>query len=194
MVGRMSGAIQAEVTVLLKPASRGDGPAAEKLLPLVYGQLRELAAKKLSREAAGHTLQATALVHEAYLRLVDQTQVDWQGKTHFFSVAATMIRRVLVDHARKKLADKRGGGARTVILDETAIIAPGLNVDLIALDEALDELARLDERASQVVELRFFGGLTENEIAEKLGVSERTVRDNWKTARAWLRCKLDPGG
>lgn len=187
----MSGIPAAEVVSLLAQASVGNEPAAAKLLPLVYDELRSLAERQLRRELPGFTLQATAVVHEVYLRLIGQSQVDRLAKTHFCAIAAKMIRRVLVDHARKRMAVKRGGGERTRIVDESELIAPSRNVDLVALDEALNEFARLDERGSHVVELRFFGGLTEVEIAEKLDISERTVRDDWKTARAWLRSKLE---
>ena len=190
----MIAALKSKVTTLLGPASRGEEPAAATLLPLVYDQLRDLAGRELQKEAPGHTLQPTALVHEAYLRLVDQTRVDWKGRTHFRAVAAMTIRRILVDHARKKAAAKRGGGERTLVLDETMAASPTRKVDLIGLDEALSDLARFDDRESRVVVLRFFAGLTECEIAEDLGISERTVRDDWKHARAWLRRRLEEGG
>lgn len=184
---------KAKFSVLLGPASRGDESAAEQLLPLVYDDLRERAAHYLSRERSGHTLQPTALVHEAYLRLVDQTRVDWSGRTHFFAVAAETIRRILVDHARGNLTAKRGGQRNRVTLDEAVALSDERDVDLLALDEALDMLAKEDERAKQVVELRFFGGLTQVEVAQHLKVSERTVRNDWAWARAWLRRELDEG-
>ncbi|MFH1107766.1 MAG: sigma-70 family RNA polymerase sigma factor [Planctomycetota bacterium] len=182
-----------EVTRLLGPASRGEEAAAATLLPLVYDQLRELAGRELRKEAPGHMLQPTALVHEAYLRLVDQTRVDWQGRTHFMAVAAMTIRRILVDHARKKAACKRGGSRPTLVLDETIAVLPARELNLVALDEALSDLAQFDERESRVVELRFFAGLTEQEVAAHLGVSERTVREDWRHARVWLRRRLEEG-
>ena len=172
-------------------AAGGAGAAgtADKLLPLVYGELRALAAQRLRAERRNHTLQATALVHEAYLRLAEQTRAAWQDKTHFLAVGAQVIRRILVDHARSRAALKRGGGAR-LTLHDTDVAVGGVDVDVLALHEALEELARLDPRQAQVVELRFFGGLSVAESAGLLGVSERTVEGDWQMAKAWLRRKL----
>ena len=181
-----------DVTRILNAIERGDARAADELLPLVYEELRLLAAQKLSHERPGQTLQATALVHEVYLRLIDQTRIDWKGRSHFFAVAAEMIRRILVDHARKRAAAKRGGAAQKVPMrEDLAIIHPEQNVDLITLDDALCQLQRLNERQARVVELRFFGGLDVKETAAVLGVSERTVKGDWRVGRAWLRHQLD---
>ena len=166
---------------------------AEELLPQVYDELRRLARGFMARENRSHTLQPTALVHEAYVRLADQSRVDWQGRTHFRAVGAQMMRRVLIDHARKREGQKRGGGLQRVTLGDTLLGPPDPAVDLpelLAIDEALERLTALDERQARVVELRCFGGLTHAEIAEALGVSERTVGSDWKHGRAWLRREL----
>lgn len=171
----------------------GDKAAAEDLLALVYDELRRLAAGYLRRERQGHTLDATALVHEAYLRLVDGPRVSWQGRTHFFAVSARVMRRLLIDHARERGRDKRGGGWERVTLSElpTPAAARGLDRDeLLSLNAALDKLARRDERQARIVELRFFAGLTTAETAAQLGVSPRTVEADWRFARAWLRRQL----
>lgn len=160
------------------------------LLPVVYEELRRLAASYMRGERTDHTLQPTALVHEAYLRLVRNTRMEWQGKTHFFAMAATQMRRILVGYARKREAQKRGGGGRMVTLDEAVALTRRQTVDVLALDEALQRLAQLDSRQSQVAELRLFAGLTEVELSEHLGVSERTVREDWRVARAWLMREL----
>jgi RNA polymerase sigma factor (TIGR02999 family) len=176
-----------DVTHLLIQWSRGDSAALDALLPLVYDELRRLAQGYLSREKPGHTLSSTALVHEAYLRLVKQKDVTWQNRAHFFAVAARMMRRILVDHARRHKYAKRGGGAMTLSLDESiAPAAPEREMDLVALDDALEALAKLDERQSRMVELRFFGGLSIEETSEVLGVSAPTVKREWASARAWL--------
>jgi len=176
-----------DVTHLLIQWSKGDSAALDALVPLVYDELRGLAQLYLSREKPGHTLSSTALVHEAYLRLVKQKDVTWQNRAHFFAVAARMMRRILVDHARKHGYAKRGGGAMTLSLDETiAPAAPERELDLVALDDALEALAKLDERQSRMVELRFFGGLSIEETSEVLGVSAPTVKREWASARAWL--------
>jgi RNA polymerase sigma-70 factor (ECF subfamily) len=175
-----------DVTKLLIQWSKGDSDALDALVPLVYDELRRLAQLYLSREKPGHTLSSTALVHEAYLRLVQQKDVTWQNRAHFFGVAARMMRRILVDHARRRGYAKRGGGALTLSLDETIAPAPEREISLVALDEALDSLAKLDERQSRMVELRFFGGLTIEETSEVLGVSAPTVKREWASARAWL--------
>jgi len=164
--------------------------AADKLLPLVYDEFRALARHYLAQERMNHTLQPTALVHEAYMKLVDQTRVDWQGKSHFFAVAAQAMRRILVDHARSRQRDKRGGGRARVVLDEAVALSPQKDEDVLALDEALEKLATLDPRQAKVVELRFFGGMSVEEVAEALGVSKRTVEGDWTFARAWLGKEL----
>ncbi len=166
------------------------GASAADLAPLVYDSLKRLAASHLAAEGRDITLQPTALVHEAYLRLVDQTRVEWRGRTHFFAVGAEMLRRILVDAARARKAQKRGGGWDRVTLSGAAELAGMEAADVAALDDALRELKEADERAARVVELRFFGGLGDAEIAEVLGVSERTVRNDWRMARAWLRRAL----
>ena len=175
-----------EVTQLLKAWSEGDRAALEKLIPLVYEELHRLASGYLNRELPGQTLQATALVNEAYLRLVSWEQAQWQNRAHFFGVSAHLMRRILVDAARVRHYEKRGGGLRPVALDETAVIAPERSAELIALDDALQGLAAMDARKEQIVELRYFGGLSEEEVAEVLNISSRTVRREWNSAKAWL--------
>ncbi len=175
-----------DVTKLLIQWSKGDSDALDALVPLVYDELRRLAQLYLSHERPGHTLSSTALVHEAYLRMVQQKDVTWQNRAHFFGVAARMMRRILVDHARRHGYAKRGGGAMTLSLDETIAAAPEREINLVALDDALDTLAKLDERQSRMVELRFFGGLSIEETSEVLGVSAPTVKREWASARAWL--------
>jgi RNA polymerase sigma factor (TIGR02999 family) len=170
---------------------RADSGAVEGLLPLVYAELREMADRQLRRESPGHTLSPTALVHEAYIRLVDQTRVQWRGRAHFFAVASQAMRRVLVDHARRHRAARRGGGVRPLALDEVEIPLQERAEALVALDEALHRLEQLDARMARVVELRFFGGLTEPEAAEVLGVAERTVRRDWVKAKGWLLRELE---
>lgn len=176
-----------EVTILLNRINEGDGKAPEELLPLVYSELRKLAHSYLQRERPDHTLQATALVHEAYIRLVDWENVSWQNRAHFFAVAAQIMRKILVDHAREKKAQKRDSGQK-LSLDE-AISLPSQNereINLIALDEALEKLAEFDETQSKIVELRFFGGLTIDETAHALNISPSTVKREWTVARTWL--------
>jgi RNA polymerase sigma-70 factor, ECF subfamily len=180
-----------EITKLLITLKDGDrASAAAKLMPLVYDEFRALAARHLRRERADHTLQPTALVHEAYLRLIDQTRVDWQGRTHFFAVGAQAIRRILVDHARQRKRQKRGGGAGRVVLDESVALAPQRAEEILALDEALSRLGQLDSRQAQVVEMRFFAGMSVDEVAGVLGVSKRTIEGDWTMARAWLMREL----
>jgi RNA polymerase sigma factor (TIGR02999 family) len=179
-----------EITGLLLAWRDGDSGALERLTPLVYQELRRLARGYLRGERAGHTLQTTDLVHEAYLRLIDARQMRWQNRAHFFAVSAQLMRRILVDFARARRHLKRGGGAAQVSLDEALTIGPEHDADLVALDDALTDLAKLDERQSKVVELRFFGGLSEPEIAEVLQVSPRTVSGDWHLARAWLLREL----
>ena len=182
-----------EVTQLLQAWGEGDRAALDKLVPLVYEELHRLAHHYISRERPGYTLQTTALAHEAYLRLVDAEGVRWQNRVHFFAVAARAMRRILVDLARARQNLKRGGGARQVTLDEALVATPERGADLLALDEALDRLAALNPRQSQVVELRYFGGLTEEEVAEVLEISPRTVRTDWSMARVWLYRELSGG-
>jgi RNA polymerase sigma factor (TIGR02999 family) len=176
----------AGVTELLIEWSNGDKGALDRLVPLVYDELRSVARHHLSREDPGHTLTCTALVHEAYLRLVDQGRVQWRNRAHFFAVAAQMIRRILVDHARQRQADKRGGATPKIALDERIAMPKQRDVNLVALDDALESLATLDPQQSRVVELRFFAGLTIPETAEVLGISTSTVERHWITAKAWL--------
>ena len=175
-----------DVTQLLARWSGGDREALEQLLPLVYRELRQLADRYLRRERSDHTLQATALVHEAYLKLIDQQNVRWQNRAHFFGVAAQMMRRILVDHARSSQAEKRGGEFQKFSLDENIDVSGERASDLVALDEALERLAQLDPQKARVVELRFFGGLSVEETAEVLGVSAPTVKRQWRMAKAWL--------
>ena len=177
---------QHEVTRLLIKLTDGDGDVLGELLPLVYDELRRLAAGYLRRERPGHTLQPTALVHEAYLRMVDQSQVRWQNRAHFLGVAAQMMRRILVDHARGQRAEKRGGDFQKLSLDENIDVSGERAADLVALDEALERLAEFDPQKARVVELRFFGGLSVEETAEVLGVSAPTVKRQWRMAKAWL--------
>ena len=179
-----------QVTDLLVAWGRGDESALERLMPLVQKELRRLARREMGRERRGHTLQTTALVNEAYLRLIDVSRVAWRDRAHFFAMSARLMRRILVDHARTKQAQKRGGGARTVSFDEALVVSGERGADLVALDEALIALAAVDARKSQVVELRFFGGLTAAETAEALDVSEDTVLRDWKLAKAWLLREL----
>lgn len=162
----------------------------DELVALVYDQLRTLAATYLRHEKPGHTLQPTALVHEAFLKLAAQKRVDWQGRTHVLAIGARAMRRILVDHAKRKGRAKRGGGMRRIDLDESVAVSPERNEDLLAVDEALDRLAAIDERQATIVELRFFGGLTVAEVAETLGLSKRTVEQEWTVIRAWLRREL----
>jgi RNA polymerase sigma-70 factor (ECF subfamily) len=170
--------------MLLEWNGGGDAPA--RLMPLVYDELRRLARSYLRNERPDHTLQPTALVHEAYLRLVDQSRVEWQNRAHFYAVAAQMMRRILIDHARTHASEKRGGSGKRLSLDEASFLPQERAADLLALDEALKQLAVTDERKSRVVELRFFGGLSVKETAEVLGVHTATVERDWVVAKAWL--------
>jgi RNA polymerase sigma factor (TIGR02999 family) len=178
------------VTQLLMDWSDGDQAALNKLMPLVYRELRRLAHQHLNKESPGRTLQTTDLVHEAYLRLVDQKRTRWQNRTHFFGVAAQLMRRILVDRARRRRRIKRGGDMVMVSLDETAVVARQPKIDMIAFDEALTRLAELDPRKVRIVELRYFGGLSVEETAQFLNVSALTVMRDWKTAKAWLHREL----
>jgi len=177
------------LTQLLVAWSDGDAAALEQLMPLVYAELRRLARRRLARER-GRSLQTTALVHEAYLRLIDQRSVRWQNRAHFFAIAARMMRRILVDHARARQCGRRGDGAVPVSLDTVAEVSSERAAQLVDLDDALSRLAEVDPRKSQVVELRFFGGLSVEETAEVLGVSGVTVMRDWSTAKAWLHREI----
>jgi RNA polymerase sigma factor (TIGR02999 family) len=181
-----------EITELLIDWGQGDQQALDRLMPLVYDELRRLANNYLRREPTGHTLQPTALVNEAYLKLIGQRTVNWQNRAHFFAISAKLMRRILVDHARQRQAAKRGGSAQqrlSITSAETLIQQP--EIDLLALNEALDELARMDPQQGRIVELKFFGGLSIEETAAVLGISHATVERDWKMARAWLRRQLE---
>src|ERR687883_1107147 len=178
------------ITELLAGYGRGDKEALDQLMPVVYDELRRQAARYLRREQAGHTLQTTALIHEAYVRLVDQRNVQWQNRAHFFGIAAQMMRRILVDHARTKKRAKRGGSEVRVSLSEATVAAKDQELDVVALDEALERLAQIDEQQSRVVELRFFSGLSVEETAEVMDISKATVKRDWSMAKAWLHREL----
>ena len=178
------------ITQLLEAWSQGRRDALDRLVPLLYEDLRRLAAGYMRHESPGHSLQPTALVHEAYVRLIDQRQVHWRNRAHFFGVAAGLMRRILVDHARSRRADKRGGGWDRVTLVEDQVAGGAQEIDLLALHEALERLAALDPRQERIVELRYFGGLTIEEAAEVVGISEATVVRDWTIAKAWLRADL----
>ncbi len=182
-----------QVTQVLIDWNSGDKGAADRLMPLVYDELRSLARRYLQRERADHTLQATGLVHEAYLRLVEQDSMSWENRAHFFSVAAQVMRHLLVDHARSHQAAKRGGVREKLEFDEALAPSEEPTVDLLALDDALKELVAFDERKSRIVELRFFGGLTTEEIGDVLAISPSTIRREWRIAKAWLRRKIMDG-
>ena len=179
-----------EITQLLVAWSEGDQVALTKLIPLVEAELRRLARTYMSRERIDHTLQTTALINEAYLKLIDATGVRWQNRAHFFGIAARVMRRILVDFARQRNYRKRGGGNHQITFDEALTITPVDHPDLLALDEALNALAKVDDRKARVVEMRFFGGLTEKETAAALYVSPETVRRDWRLAKAWLLRQL----
>ena len=179
-----------DVTALLGDWSRGNRTALSQLLPLVYAELRRVAARQLRNERSDHTLQPTALVHEAYIRLVDQRQGDWQNRAHFFGVAAKVMRRILVDHARRHGAIKRGDGVRCVSIDEANNVAASNAIPVLGLDQALDRLEKVDSELASIVELRAFGGLTIEEAALVLSVSPSTVKRDWRTAKAWLNREL----
>jgi RNA polymerase sigma factor (TIGR02999 family) len=182
-----------DFTRLLKKASGGDRRDVDALLAAIYDDVRRLAVGQLRGERSDHTLQPTALVHEAYLKLIEQRSTDWKDRAHFFAVASRIIRRILVDHAREKNALKRGGGGQRVSLEGVDAAAPQADVDLVALDDALKELVELSERQARIVELRYFGGLTVPEVAAALGLGARTVDREWQAARAWLFCRLSEG-
>ena len=179
-----------QITGLLIDWNNGSLEALEKLMPLVESELRRIAANHMRRESPGHTLQTTALVNEAYLKLVDQKQVRWQNRAHFFALASQLMRRILLDHARSNHRAKRGGEAAHLNLDDVAVITPEKSGDLIALDEALDALAEFDPQKSKIVEMRFFGGLSVNEVAQVLGIAPVTVMLHWRLAKAWLRREM----
>jgi RNA polymerase sigma factor (TIGR02999 family) len=181
---------QHEITELLEQWTGGNQSALDRLYPLVYEELRRLARSYMKREPKGHTLQTTALINEAYVRLVDQHNVHWENRSHFFAISAQIMRRILVDHARRYLQAKRGGGALRVSLDEVMIVASERSEEVLMLDEALGNLARVDPRRCQVVELRYFAGLNNEEIASVLKISENTVMRDWNLARAWLYQQL----
>jgi RNA polymerase sigma-70 factor (ECF subfamily) len=183
-----------EVTQLLGDWSGGDAGALEKLIPLVQPELHRLAHYYMSRERAGHTLQTTALLNEAYLQLTDKTPLRWQNRTHFMAVAAQLMRRIMVDHARARHALKRGAGAIRVTLDETALVTEERAEELLALDEALEKLAEFDRRRCEIVEMRYFGGMTVEEIADVLKVHPNTVMRDWRAAKAWLYAELTTEG
>ena len=191
MVGNGPGSSH-EITQLLVNWRKGDLAALDRLVPLVHEELRRVARRHMARERAGHTLQATALVNEAYARLIDITHVNWQDRAHFFAMSSRLMRRILVDFARAKAYQKRGGGAQKVSLDEAFVVSPEPSRDLVALDDALTALAAFDARKAQVVEMRFFGGLSVEETAEALKVSGKTVMRDWKIAKAWLLRELSP--
>jgi RNA polymerase sigma factor (TIGR02999 family) len=189
----LSDAKPQELTRLLIGWSDGNQEALQQLMPLVYDELRRLAAAYLRRERPDHTLQSGALVSEAYLRLIDQTRVRWKNRAHFFGVAAQMMRRILVDHARNRVAMKRGAGATIISIDNAIVGKDPQNLDLIALDDALNKLASFDEQQSKIVELRFFGELSIEETAEVLGISPATVKRDWAVAKAWLFRQMSTG-
>jgi RNA polymerase sigma-70 factor (ECF subfamily) len=180
-----------EITELLVAWSGGDKKALDELMQVVYEELRRLAHRQLAKERQDHTLQTTALVNEAYLKLVDQKRVKWQGRSHFFALSSQLMRRILVDYARSRQYAKRGGGKSALPLDEALIVAPERASEMIALDEALTELAKHDERKARIVELRFFAGMSIDETAELLGVSAGTVMKDWTLAKAWLQREMD---
>jgi RNA polymerase sigma factor (TIGR02999 family) len=182
------------ITQLLAEWREGKQSALDELYPLVYDELHRLARRYMSRERKGHTLQTTALINEAYVRLVDQKNVHWANRSHFFAISAQIMRRILIDHARRHAYAKRGGGARQVSLEEAATVVPNKSEELLRLDEALKSLAEMDPRRSQVVELRYFGGLNNEEIAGVLHISENTVTRDWNMARAWLYQQLTGSG
>jgi RNA polymerase sigma-70 factor (ECF subfamily) len=181
------------VTELLAAWSAGDESARDSLMPLVYDELRRLARRQMRRERPGHTLQTTALVNEAYLRMAGQHQIEWQTRAHFFAMAAAMMRRILVDHARRRQYAKRGGGAARCSLDDVAAVAVERSAEIVAVDEALTRLSAIDERGCRIVEMRYFGGLTVEEIGSVLHISAATVKRDWTAAKGWLAHELRNG-
>ena len=182
-----------DITRLLVAWGNGDGRAFDDLAPVIYDELRRLARSYLRRERPDHTLQSTALVHEAYIRMIDQREVNWRNRSHFYGVAAQMIRRILVDHARARHAQKRGEHSPKLSLDDALGVQAGRDLDLVALDDALNALAQIDARQSRIVELRFFAGLSNEEVAEAMHISPATVKRDWTAARAWLKRELTRG-
>ena len=182
---------QSETTLLLKALSSGDRKGANRLMELVYGQLRKIAGRYMARERVAHTLEPTALVSEAFLKLVGQDRVDWQNRSHFLAVASQAMRRILVDHARLRNREKRGGGRPKISLDDALTLIPGRDSDVLAVDEALEKLAELDDTQAKIVEMRFFGGMSVEEVAESLGMPKRSVERQWTKIRAWLRRELE---
>ena len=180
-----------DMSGILRAWSGGDQSALDKLTPVVYAELRRLARRHMNHERAGHSLQATALVNEAYMRLVDYKHMQWQNRAHFFAVSSQLMRRILVEHARKRNKVKRGDGAQHIALEDAGVMTSERPMDLVALDDAMNELARLDPRKAQIVEMRFFGGLSVEETAEVLNVSTVTVMRDWRTAKAWLHRELN---
>lgn len=187
---QVPGAMPGDVTRLLRAARGGDEGARDRVYDLVYGQLRDVAATSMRRESRGHTLQPTALVHEAWIKLVDASDPGWEGRRHFLAVAAKAMRNVLVDHARARGAAKRGGGRQRLPLDDALALYEDRVPDVLALDDALQQLAGVDEQLGRLVELRFFGGLSHEEAGQVLGISTRSAERGWSTARAWLRSHL----
>jgi RNA polymerase sigma-70 factor, ECF subfamily len=185
--------LHTDVSILLAEVTKGNQDAIPKLVPLVYDEMRRLANRYMRRERTNHTLQATALVHEAYLKLVEQRS-DWRSRAHFFAVAAQVMRHILIDHARGHTRAKRGGAKEAVALDEALVFSEEKSAELLAVDEAMQRLAKLDPRQSKIVEMRFFGGLTVEETAEALGISPITVKRDWSLARAWLYGDLERQG
>jgi len=179
-----------DITMLIRASATGRPEDTDRLMAAIYDDLKRLAANQLKQERPEHTLHPTALVHEAYIRLVNQRTAEWNDRLHFFSIAARIIRRILIDHARERQALKRGGGRRAITIEPDEVASPERDLDLVALDEALEELATLSERQARIVELRFFGGLTIPEIAEALSIGSRSVDREWQAARAWLFHRL----
>ena len=183
--------VPADITLLLHAAASGQRESVDALMAAIYEDMRRLAARHMGGERRNHTLQPTAVVHEAYVRLIDQHKTDWKDRLHFFAVASRIIRRVLIDHARANEADKRGGDRTRISLTDQEIAGPSRDIDLIALDEALKELAEIDSQQSRIVELRYFGGCTVEEVAEVLQIGKRTVDRDWQAAKAWLFLRLE---
>ncbi len=178
------------VTKLLQQSNEGSRAALDELLPIVYDELRRVARHQLSKERDNHTLQATALVNEAYMKLIGQHSVDWQNRAHFFSIAAETMRRILVNHAVERNAQKRGGGATLVSLDDEIDFIHQKDLDVLALDDALNRLEKFDQNQAKIIELKFFGGMTNEEMAEVLGVSDSTIKREWRMAKAWLQSQV----
>lgn len=190
----MGNPFPSEVSSLLRAWRGGDRAALDRLVPLVYGELRRLAHRYIVQERAAYSLQSAALIHEAYIRLADLNRIEWRDRAHFFAVAARFMRRILVDRARARAYPKRGGGEKKVGLDEAQAVAPASRLDVVRLHDALNALAEFDARKARVVELRFFGGLTEPETAEVLGISHETVKRDWRIAKVWLLGELTSAG